>query len=62
MCPSSNFYHELSSQDTSVQLSGELKNLALVLMKISNDLRWMNSGPLTGISEIELRALQPEAV
>ena len=57
--PSSNFYHELSSQDTSVQLSGELKNLALVLMKISNDLRWMNSGPLTGISEIELRALQP---
>ena len=28
-------------------------------MKISNDLRWMNSGPLTGISEIELRALQP---
>ena len=57
--PSSNFYHELSSQDTSVQLSSELKNLALVLMKISNDLRWMNSGPLTGISEIELRALQP---
>jgi len=56
---SKNFYHELSSQDCSVQLSGELKNLALILMKISNDLRWMNSGPLTGLSEIELKALQP---
>ena len=57
--PSKNFYHELSAQDSSVQLSGELKNLAVVLMKISNDLRWMNSGPLTGLSEIELQALQP---
>ena len=56
---SKNFYHELSSQDCSVQLSGELKNLALILMKISNDLRWMNSGPLAGLSEIELKALQP---
>ena len=56
---SKNFYHELSSQDCSVQLSGELKNLALILMKISNDLRWMNSGPLNGLSEIELKALQP---
>ena len=57
--PSKNFYHEISAQDSSVQLSGELKNLAVVLMKISNDLRWMNSGPLTGLSEIELQALQP---
>ena len=57
--PSKNFYHELSSQDASVQLSGELKNLAIILMKISNDLRWMNSGPLAGLSEIELKALQP---
>ena len=57
--PSKNFYHELSAQDCSVQLSGELKNLAIVLMKISNDLRWMNSGPLAGMSEIELNALQP---
>ena len=57
--PSNNFYHELSAQDCSVQLSGELKNLAIVLMKISNDLRWMNSGPLAGMSEIELKALQP---
>ena len=57
--PSKNFYHELSAQDCSVQLSGELKNLAIVLMKISNDLRWMNSGPLAGLSEIELKAIQP---
>ena len=57
--PSKNFYHELSAQDCSVQLSSELKNLAIVLMKISNDLRWMNSGPLAGMSEIELKALQP---
>ena len=57
--PSKNFYHELSAQDCSVQLSCELKNLALILMKISNDLRWMNSGPLTGLAEIELKALQP---
>ena len=56
---SKNFYHDLSAQDCSVQLSGELKNLALILMKISNDLRWMNSGPLAGMSEIELKALQP---
>ena len=57
--PGENFFHELSAQDCSVQLSGELKNLAVVLMKISNDLRWMNSGPLGGLSEIELQALQP---
>ena len=56
---SNNFYHELSAQDCSVQLSGELKNLAIILTKISNDLRWMNSGPLSGLSEIELKALQP---
>ena len=57
--PAKNFYHELSAQDCSVQLSGELKNLAIILMKVSNDLRWMNSGPLAGVSDIELKALQP---
>ncbi len=56
---SKNFFHELSSQDSAVQVSGELKNLAIILMKISNDLRWMNSGPLSGLSEIELKAIQP---
>jgi len=57
--PSNNFFHSLSAQDTSLQVSAELRNLATILMKISNDLRWMNSGPLTGLGEIELKALQP---
>ena len=56
---SNDYFRNLSSQDLSVQLSGELKNLAVILMKISNDLRWMNSGPLAGIAEVELQALQP---
>jgi len=49
----------LASQDASVELSGQLKSLAVVLMKIGNDLRWMNSGPLAGIGDISLPALQP---
>jgi len=49
----------LASQDASVELSGQLKTLAVVLMKIGNDLRWMNSGPLAGIGDISLPALQP---
>lgn len=49
----------LASQDSAVEMSGQLKTLAVSLMKISNDLRWMNSGPLAGIGEIELPALQP---
>jgi len=52
-------FEALSSQDTAVELSGQLKVLAVSLMKIANDLRWMNSGPLAGIGEIELPALQP---
>src|SRR5690606_10230042 len=39
--------------------SGALKTLAVSLLKISNDLRWMNSGPLAGLAEIALPALQP---
>ncbi|HSO09159.1 MAG TPA: class II fumarate hydratase [Desulfoprunum sp.] len=49
----------LSSLDTAVEASGHLKTVAVVLMKIANDLRWMNSGPLAGIGEITLPALQP---
>jgi fumarate hydratase class II len=56
---SSNYFKSLSSQDAAAQLSSSIKNLSLVLTKISNDLRWMNSGPLTGLGEIELEALQP---
>ena len=52
-------FEGIASQDDSVELSGQLNALAVALMKISNDLRWMNSGPLAGIGEIELPALQP---
>lgn len=48
-----------SSLDTQVELSGHLKTGAIVLSKIANDLRWMNSGPLTGYNEIQLPPLQP---
>jgi fumarate hydratase class II len=56
---SRNFFESLSSQDTAVELSGQLKVIAVSLMKIANDLRWMNSGPLAGLAEIALPALQP---
>ncbi|WP_424991651.1 class II fumarate hydratase [Oceanimonas baumannii] len=58
-CPAEDYFYALSSQDTAVELSGQLKTLAVALMKIANDLRWMNSGPLTGLAEIQLPALQP---
>jgi fumarate hydratase class II len=54
-----NRFETMSAQDTAVELSGQLRTLACALMKIANDLRWMNSGPLAGLGEIELPALQP---
>src|SRR5690349_12822671 len=54
-----NYFEGMASQDAAVELSGALKALAVALMKIANDLRWMNSGPLAGLAEIELPALQP---
>ncbi|MDW2276911.1 lyase family protein, partial [Vibrio sp. 1074] len=56
---SDNFFFNLSSQDAIVALSGQLKTAAVAIMKIANDLRWMNSGPLAGLGEIELQGLQP---
>ena len=58
-CASRNYFASLSSQDAAVELSGQLKSVAVALMKISNDLRWMNSGPQAGLAEISLPALQP---
>jgi fumarate hydratase class II len=52
-------FESLSSQDAAVETSGQLRVLAVSLTKIANDLRWMNSGPLAGIGEIALPALQP---
>jgi fumarate hydratase class II len=57
--PADNYFAALSCQDTAVEVSGHLKTLAVALMKIANDLRWMNSGPLAGLGEITLPALQP---
>lgn len=57
--PAKNFFTHIGSQDIAVALSGQLKTTAVSLMKIANDLRWMNSGPLAGLGEIELEALQP---
>ena len=57
--PSPNFFESLSSQDAACELSGALRTVAVSLTKIGNDLRWMNSGPLAGLAEIELPALQP---
>ena len=57
--PNDSFFESLSAQDAIVELSGQLKVIAVSLMKIANDLRWMNSGPLAGLGEIELPPLQP---
>jgi len=57
--PNASFFEGLSCQDAAVELSGQLKTVAVSLLKIANDLRWMNSGPLAGLGEIELPALQP---
>ena len=57
--PMKNLFVGLASQDSAVEMSGQLKTLAVTLMKIANDLRWMNSGPLAGLGEIALPALQP---
>jgi fumarate hydratase class II len=54
-----NYFEGMAAQDAAVELSGQLKTLAVGLMKIANDLRWMNSGPLAGLGEIALPALQP---
>jgi fumarate hydratase class II len=57
--PNDSFFESLSAQDATVELSGQMKVIAVSFMKIANDLRWMNSGPLAGLGEIELTALQP---
>jgi fumarate hydratase class II len=57
--PMENLFEGLSTQNTALELSGQLRVLATSLTKICNDLRWMNSGPLSGLGEISLQALQP---
>jgi fumarate hydratase class II len=54
-----NHFQAQASQDSAVELSGALKTMAVVLVKIANDLRWLSSGPRCGLGEINLPALQP---
>jgi fumarate hydratase class II len=54
-----NHFEAQASQDTAVEISGQLKAYASALIKIANDLRLMNSGPIAGLAEIVLPALQP---
>ena len=54
-----NHFEAQAAQDAVVELSGQLKTYATSLMKIANDLRWMNSGPVAGLAEIRLPSLQP---
>jgi fumarate hydratase class II len=54
-----NYFAAMGSQDAAVEISGQLRTLAVTLMKISNDLRLMNSGPLAGLAELKLPPLQP---
>ena len=54
-----NHFQAQSSLDAIVECSGALKTIAVSLMKIANDIRWLGSGPRAGIGEIELPAVQP---
>jgi fumarate hydratase, class II len=52
-------FEQQGSRDALVDLSGALKTVAVSLFKISNDVRWMSSGPRTGLAEIQLPEIQP---
>jgi len=54
-----NHFEAQGGRDSLVELSGVLKTIAVGLTKICNDLRWMSSGPTTGLAEIHLPDLQP---
>ncbi len=54
-----NHFAAQATMDTAVELSGQLKTAASSFMKMANDLRWMNSGPIAGLGEIALPSLQP---
>jgi fumarate hydratase, class II len=57
--PAGNYFAALAMPDGALEFSGHARTLAASLIKICNDLRWMNSGPLAGLGEITLPALQP---
>ena len=49
------------ARDGLVELSGQLRTIAVSLTKVANDIRWMGSGPRAGLAEISLPDLQPGA-
>ncbi len=55
----SDHFEAQGGRDSLVELSGQLRTFAVGLTKICNDLRWMSSGPRTGLAEIHLPDLQP---
>jgi fumarate hydratase class II len=54
-----NKFEALAAKDAAVETSGALKTIAVSLSKIANDIRWLGSGPRTGLGEITLPSLQP---
>jgi fumarate hydratase class II len=58
LSPADNYFRAISAQDTAVQISGLLKTTAVSLSKVSNDIRWLSSGPLNGLNELQLPELQ----
>ena len=54
-----NHFEAQAARDAAVEISGALKTLAVSLVKIANDIRWLASGPRCGIGEINLPSLQP---
>jgi fumarate hydratase, class II len=57
--PAEDHFEAQAARDGLVEASGALKTIAVSLTKIANDIRWMGSGPLTGLGEIQLPDLQP---
>lgn len=54
-----NHFEAQAARDTAVETSGVLKTIAVSLIKISNDIRWLSSGPRCGLGEITIPSLQP---
>jgi fumarate hydratase class II len=58
-CEADNHFEAQATQDAAVEVSGQLRTLAVSLMKIANDVRWLSSGPRCAVGEIYLPEIQP---
>jgi fumarate hydratase class II len=59
LAEASNHFAAQSARDSLVEASGQLRTVAVALVKIANDIRWMGSGPRTGLGEVRIPDLQP---